>query len=718
MVMIECIKVDLFLLRRRMTVQNKPEPVSVPVCVSGNIIPLTEAAVVQLLQARLAEILGKLPADVPINARFDELGADSLAVVELLTEIEDRLQIRLHPGEITRQVTVSGLADYICREAAARSGKVDAAMMTQEARDAALDVVPQFGNLEQRPQPASPARNPPIVLLVCAPRSGSTLLRVMLAGHPRLFSPPELHLLSFSTMKARHDALAGSYLDEGLQRAVMELAGGNPDRAREQIAEWVAANLPVQKVYATLQREAGNRMLVDKSPTYATQFETLQRAEELFDKPKYIWLTRHPSAAIESIVRHRLDKLVDVQGMDSLMFAEQLWLRCNTNLSRFFAGLDTERWRRVRFEDLVANPESACRSLCEFLGLPFDVSLLTPYEGQRMTDGLNEASLSVGDPGFLKHSDIEPEKGAAWRNASLIRQPDDLVRKLATELGYEMADRRPVPPVEVRPTTGKDAEPGVAKALVTLQERGDKPPLFFVHPAGGAVFSYYELAKLLGDERPFIALQDPSLRGGGKPCSCVEDYAKRYVDAVRLRQPKGPYFLGGWSFGGHVVFEMACSLRAMGEDVALVLLIDTEASLHEGRLPVRQRLLHRIRMGMEFAGMFSQMLAYIRAITPVEATGSSGSRIRRVTRSTYARHGLKDIAAVLKYRPPFYPGTVVIVRAARQKVRRYFVDDTLGWSRLALEVRVHQVQCTHMQLVQSAHIHEVASIIRRYIESA
>jgi len=281
-----------------------------------------------------------------------------------------------------------------------------------------------------------------------------------------------------------------------------------------------------------------------------------------------------------------------------------------------------------------------------------------------------------------------------------------------------MADRRPVPPVEVRPTTGKDAEPGVAKALVTLQERGDKPPLFFVHPAGGAVFSYYELAKLLGDERPFIALQDPSLRGGGKPCSCVEDYAKRYVDAVRLRQPKGPYFLGGWSFGGHVVFEMACSLRAMGEDVALVLLIDTEASLHEGRLPVRQRLLHRIRMGMEFAGMFSQMLAYIRAITPVEATGSSGSRIRRVTRSTYARHGLKDIAAVLKYRPPFYPGTVVIVRAARQKVRRYFVDDTLGWSRLALEVRVHQVQCTHMQLVQSAHIHEVASIIRRYIESA
>ena len=45
--------------------------------------------------------------------------------------------------------------------------------------------------------------------MLSPPRSGSTLLRVMLGGNPRLFAPPELELLNFDTLAERRDAFPG-----------------------------------------------------------------------------------------------------------------------------------------------------------------------------------------------------------------------------------------------------------------------------------------------------------------------------------------------------------------------------------------------------------------------------------------------------------------------------------------------------------------------------
>src|SRR5438046_3400953 len=51
-------------------------------------------------------------------------------------------------------------------------------------------------------------KNPSAVFILSPPRSGSTLLRVMLGGHPALFAPPELQLLNYNTLRERHAALA------------------------------------------------------------------------------------------------------------------------------------------------------------------------------------------------------------------------------------------------------------------------------------------------------------------------------------------------------------------------------------------------------------------------------------------------------------------------------------------------------------------------------
>jgi amino acid adenylation domain-containing protein len=120
-------------------------------------------------------------------------------------------------------------------------------------------------------------------------------------------------------------------------------------------------------------------------------------------------------------------------------------------------------------------------------------------------------------------------------------------------------------------------QPG--RALVPIQARGEGNPLFFVHGAGGTVFSYLDLARRLGAGRPFYGLQAAGLDGGcdddAAPPASVEDMAGAYLREVTAVRPAGPYLLGGWSLGGVIAFEMASQLLARGERVGLLALVDS-----------------------------------------------------------------------------------------------------------------------------------------------
>ncbi|MBZ4410591.1 non-ribosomal peptide synthase/polyketide synthase, partial [Myxococcus sp. XM-1-1-1] len=106
---------------------------------------------------------------------------------------------------------------------------------------------------------------------------------------------------------------------------------------------------------------------------------------------------------------------------------------------------------------------------------------------------------------------------------------------------------------------------------------GGKTPFFCVHPVGGNVLCYAELARRLGTERPFVGLQAQGVNGEATPRGTVEEMATAYVDAMRKVQPSGPYLLGGWSLGGVIAYEMARQLREQGQRVELLALIDTYA---------------------------------------------------------------------------------------------------------------------------------------------
>jgi thioesterase domain-containing protein/acyl carrier protein len=111
--------------------------------------------------------------------------------------------------------------------------------------------------------------------------------------------------------------------------------------------------------------------------------------------------------------------------------------------------------------------------------------------------------------------------------------------------------------------------------LVQLQPGTIKPPLFFAHPVGGNVFCYFNLARSLGTDQPFYALQSIGLKNGHSGQTRIEEMASYYVEHLRAVQPLGPYHLGGWSLGGVVAFEMARQLTADGADVSMLALIDS-----------------------------------------------------------------------------------------------------------------------------------------------
>jgi thioesterase domain-containing protein/acyl carrier protein len=124
---------------------------------------------------------------------------------------------------------------------------------------------------------------------------------------------------------------------------------------------------------------------------------------------------------------------------------------------------------------------------------------------------------------------------------------------------------------------GQDAGHG---PVVTLRRgQADQRPLFLFHPFGGTVFCYVELSRHLPPERPCLAIEAPGLNQEGDAEVSVEVMAARYLEHVREIQPRGPYSLGGWCFGGVIAFEAARQLSAEGETVDLLAAIDSRAPI-------------------------------------------------------------------------------------------------------------------------------------------
>jgi hypothetical protein len=103
-----------------------------------------------------------------------------------------------------------------------------------------------------------------------------------------------------------------------------------------------------------------------------------------------------------------------------------------------------------------------------------------------------------------------------------------------------------------------------SRAIVPLQPRGDAPPIFGVPGHNGDVFCFLALARHLGEDQPFYALQPPGLDGHARPFDRIEDLAAYFEEQIRAFHPRGPFVIAGHCAGCVTAFELGRRFHAAG----------------------------------------------------------------------------------------------------------------------------------------------------------
>jgi len=111
--------------------------------------------------------------------------------------------------------------------------------------------------------------------------------------------------------------------------------------------------------------------------------------------------------------------------------------------------------------------------------------------------------------------------------------------------------------------------------LVPIKPEGSKPPLFMVHGAGLNILNFRNVIGHFDDDQPVYGIQGIGPNGYDNWFESIEEMAACYIEAIIKINPKGPYALAGFSFGGAVAFEMARQLKEQGKKVSIVALLDS-----------------------------------------------------------------------------------------------------------------------------------------------
>lgn len=284
-------------------------------------------------------------------------------------------------------------------------------------------------------------------------------------------------------------------------------------------------------------------------------------------------------------------------------------------------------------------------------------------------------------------------------------------------------------------------------SLVAIQPHGNKPPFFCVHGGAGHIFGFHTLSQHLGSGQPFYGLQPKRLEDGILAVhSRVEEIAAHYIHEMRTVQPQGPYHLGGYCFGGVLVFEMAQQLAQAGQEVAVLAMLDpTAAFTFEIKLETtpppesNESIKGRVeRHSHNLAGLsFLQKVGYVlnsgRNRVVHIATELRKARIKYTIRSKKLLirafmaakrpipRNLRELyfsefvasPALKQYTPRVYKGKAILFRADWEN----YPDPTLGWGKYVTEgVELFGLPTDHLGVVREPNIATVADILHQYME--
>lgn len=255
--------------------------------------------------------------------------------------------------------------------------------------------------------------------------------------------------------------------------------------------------------------------------------------------------------------------------------------------------------------------------------------------------------------------------------------------------------------------------------LVPIRPGDARWPVFCVHPAGGTVFCYLELARYLDPQQPLYGLQAQGVDGELPPHKEVGEMAACYIQAMRARQPQGPYQICGWSSGGIIAYELARQLQEQGQKVGLLALFDAAVPdpdhpfTEEDFLPMLLLL---------FPGESREEIERLQRQSPDEQVAYFRQRaemaqlVMATANPTQAKHVFEvfqaNVTAMVAYKPKPFGGKITLFRASETATPMH-EDRRLGWGRWAREIEVIDVPGDHVTMFRPPTIEILA---RRFQE--
>lgn len=271
--------------------------------------------------------------------------------------------------------------------------------------------------------------------------------------------------------------------------------------------------------------------------------------------------------------------------------------------------------------------------------------------------------------------------------------------------------------------------------IVPLATAGSKQPLFLLHPGAGEFLCWIGLIKYLPD-RPLYALRAKGLHPGEGTFDGIDDLLQTYYKSIRGVQPKGPYAMLGYCFGGLLSFELAKMFEADGETVNFVGGIDNPPELRQtiGQVQYRSLMIDVLPVvteltedearafGEETASLTDEeFYAVLYTKFSPEFIENMDLSVTRLQAFGRVEDCMRQIAA--KYDPAGKVATLDIFCADPMPhfgaTPEAWRSDVLGqWKNFVQDsnVKFHQVQGTHISLIKEPHIHDFQRVVNEALE--
>lgn len=308
----------------------------------------------------------------------------------------------------------------------------------------------------------------------------------------------------------------------------------------------------------------------------------------------------------------------------------------------------------------------------------------------------------------------------------MTTDPKDREARLAASRSRLTPEQQALLEQRLRARSPKPEAQAASTSLVAIQPAGRRPPFFCIHPAGGDVLCFQPLSRYMGTDQPFYGLQSRGLNPGEEPLATIEEMAASYRAEI-CRVTPGPYYVGGWSLGGAVAYEVARQLAAEGKEVAFLAVIDTTPGLPAGEtdgaeddddarwlLDITDYLerLWGLQLGLSpetLRGLSAEQQGqrFLAALqgTPFAPAGAGNEPLSRLLRVFKT-----NVGAFRQYRPAPYPGPITLFRPEiLLEPEASPADPTLGWGALSPRpVAVESVPGDHISALAEPHVRTLA----------